>query len=597
MKQHHSIFTVRVLLLLAVIASGIAHTAEAQEKQRIAVIPFNPINVSKDQAEVIYGDFERALIDTDAYVVIEREQVVSQLGEGQELLFSCTSDARAIQIAEELAGNQALTGILYRDSDLYVLEIRLLEVADGRTIYIESTEARYFSELRNTIPLLAHKTAGLVTYMQNSPSIARRFTEVFVETIPSRATIYVNGIRKGISPDIVQQVPIGPIEISAQYGNFYGEKSIFLTEDTGQLLIECQEAYGSLVIRADPDLDVILDGRWLGKAGGRFTNVSVGIHTVELEGGGRYWRNEVMVRRDKDTPIQPDVQEYGGVQYGIPEGAIAEIRGDGLRQVVQGYGTLSVPAGRYSASIVGKNYSPHTDIPLSIVRGATVPLFPELLYTREYQYQLFVEEIEEAERIFEFGYRITNIDLNELKQLKADIEQSERGFFELVQRVETLIGRAEQIIGDNAIPDSPETVQEPAQPSNPQMNALLVRKQELALQIESRKLIRKKRVTGGWVSFSVGAVGVGAAGVFYFLGNDAFRSYQEQKDGGHWAEAEYYKQLVKVWDIAAISAIGVGGASLLVSAIFWISGPSTKDLETQLETVDNQINLMQNTGE
>ena len=594
MKQHHSIFTAGGLVFLVLMAFGIAPMVGAQEKQRIAVIPFNPINVSKDQAEVIYSDFERALIDTDAYVVIERDQVVAQLGEGQERLFSCTTDAFAIQIAEQLAGSQVLVGTMERTSDLYALEIRILEVADGRTVYIESSEARYLSELRSSIPLLAYKAAGLVTYMQNTASIARRFTEVFVETVPSRAVIYINGIRKGISPDIIPRVPIGPIEISAQYGNFYGEKTLFVTEDTGRLLIECDEAYGSLMIQADSDLDVLLDGRWLGKAGGRFTNLPVGIHTVELQGEGRYWREEVSIRRDMDTRIETEAQEFGAVQYGVPESAIAEIRGDGFRQVVIGYGTLPVPVGRYSASIAGKNYQPHTDVPLSIVRGATVSLLPELEYTREYQYQLFEEKIKQSERIFEFGYRITNIDLNELKQLKSTIAQSEHGFFELVERVESLIFRAEQVIGDNGTPDMQPAVQEGVQGSNPQLNALLAQKQELALQIESRKLIRKKRVTGGWVSFSIGAAGVGAAGVFYFLGNDAFRSYQQSTT---WAEKEYYEKLVDIWDIAAWSAIGAGGVSLLLATIFWISGPSTKDLETQLATVESQIDRMQGESE
>ena len=48
-------------LLLILIILGFAPSLDAQEKQRIAVIPFNPVNVPKDQAEVIYTDFEQAL--------------------------------------------------------------------------------------------------------------------------------------------------------------------------------------------------------------------------------------------------------------------------------------------------------------------------------------------------------------------------------------------------------------------------------------------------------------------------------------------------------------------------------------------------------
>jgi len=98
---------------------------------------------------------------------------------------------------------------------------------------------------------------------------------------------------------------------------------------------------------------------------------------------------------------------------------------------------------------------------------------------------------------------------------------------------------------------------------------------------------------GGWTSFGVGAAGVGLAGVFFVLGNNAYRAYQESADGGSWADAKRYEQLVQIWDIAAWSAVGLGGAGWLVASILWLSAPSTKSIEIELETVNDQIKLLQ----
>ncbi len=46
-----------------------------QIKPRIAVMPFNPIGVSKNDAQVITGFFETGLVKTDSFNVIEQQQI------------------------------------------------------------------------------------------------------------------------------------------------------------------------------------------------------------------------------------------------------------------------------------------------------------------------------------------------------------------------------------------------------------------------------------------------------------------------------------------------------------------------------------------
>jgi hypothetical protein len=583
------------LLLLLLIMLRVVACLGAQEKQRLAVIPFNPVNVPKDQAEVIYTDFERALIATDAYVVIDRDEIIRLLGEGEQSLFSCTSDECGIQIAAQLAGAQVVRGKLIRTSSGYTLEIRLIDIANRRILFMDEVTAQFLGELRDMMELLAYEVAGLVTIRNDGPAIAHDFTPVFIETVPSRADIYINGIRKGISPDLIDRVPIGRIEVSAQYGNFYGEKTIDVSKATREILIECTEVYGILSIQSDENLDVYLDDRWLGKAaGGRFANLPIGIHSLELKGEGLYWQDEVRIRRNEQTVVDVQPIEYGVIEYGIPEGAIAEIVGEMFREVVKGYGSLSVPVGKYSASISGKHYEKHEDIPLSIVRGASVPLLPDLLYTRDYEYQLFVEQIKESERISEWGYRVTNIDLQKLRDLKRAIEQSRYGFHELVQRVDSLIEKAESIIGGNATLPPGTLTQQAATRNNEQLNVLLARKQELQIQMEARRLVRKRRVVGGWISLGAGVAGAGLVGLCAYLYDNAYKANVEAFEDGRVEDAEYYRKLGEFWKISTFITAGVSGFSLLTSSILWLSGPSTKYYSEELASLESEIELLQN---
>jgi len=575
-------------LLIVLILIHFVPSLDAQEKQRLAVIPFNPVNVPKDQAEVIYTDFEKALTETNAYVVIGRDDIIKLLGEGQQSLFSCTSDDYAIDIASQLAGRQVVRGRLVQSSEGYTLEIQILDVSEGRVLFKDTVAARFLSDMRDLMVLLAYKVAGLITIRNDNPTIAREFTQLFVETVPSRANIYINGIQKGISPDLIDHVPVGRIKVSAQYGNFYGERTLEVTQNTGEIRIECKEVYGSLAIRADENLDVYLDDRWLGNvASGPFNNLSVGIHTLELKGQGLYWREEVVLQSNRQTVVAAEPEEYGSIEYGFPQGAAAEITGEMLREVVAGYGVLPVPVGTYSAAVTGKNFEPYEELSITVSQNKPVTFQPVLVYTEEYEYELFDEQIREAERSIQYGYRPTSSDIQELRNLKQAITQSKHSFPTLLGRVEVLLERTGTISGIDSLSDG-ETERDIAEKER-KLNRLLTEKQGLELEMESRSLARKRRATGGWIFLGISMTTTGLAGLSYYFANEAYREYQTAPP----AEAADKEKLVKLWDTATIAALGTGGVSLLISSIFWISRPSIKRITQELDALNRAIQSLQ----
>jgi hypothetical protein len=567
--------------LIALVA---AFSLEAQEKQRIAVIPFNPINIPKDEAEVVYKDFEASLTATNAYVLIDREEIIQLLGGGESSLFSCTNESCALHIAANVAADRVIRGSLWRGETGYVLKIQIVDVSTKSIVFLEKVSERFLSRMRDSMNLLAHKVAGLVVVKSGNYEIARQFTEVFVDTSPSRADIYVNGIEKGTSPDLISRVPLGRITISARYGNFYGEQTLNVTADTRTVHLECREVYGNLEIQTGHDLDVYLDGRWLGKASdGPFKNLPIGIHKLELKGEGLYWREVVTLRSDRQTVVEAQPEPYGRIEYGIPDGATAEITGEMFREVVVGYGTLPVPVGVYSTAVTGKNYESYQKPSLTVSQEEVVTLQPVLEYTKDYERRLFMEQIEEAERSIQYGYRPSTRDIQELRNLKQAIMGSKHEFPNLLSRVETLIETAERILGIGSVSE-PETEQTIAEKER-RLNELLAQKQELELRLESSYLARRRRRIAGWTSFGLSMASAGVAGVFYYFANDAYRDYQTAPP----SETEEKKKLVKLWDTATIAALGTSGGFLLLSSIFWVARPSANQLNEELDSLESQI--------
>ena len=72
---------------------------EAQERQRIAVIPFNPVNIPKDEAEIIYTDFES--IGTRSSGYWETEKPASFPAPTSNVLWISAHDLPAVRWYEE----------------------------------------------------------------------------------------------------------------------------------------------------------------------------------------------------------------------------------------------------------------------------------------------------------------------------------------------------------------------------------------------------------------------------------------------------------------------------------------------------------------
>ena len=335
----------------------------AQQKSRVAVLPFTAVEVSPSEAKVVASLFETALVKTGVYNVIEQNQIADILKAQAFSLSGCTDDACAVEVGKLLAAELIVLGEISRVGGQYIATAKLIDVGLGRNVNADSVTAATIAEMTNqAITLLAYKLAGLTYSSGGSERIAEAFGEIYVSTTPDGAEIFINGMRRGTSPILVDKVPLGTARVTARRDNLSGEAVV---EVSGAGLVEVEialkVALGRLFIKSsEKDVEVFLDGKSLGSlGGGLFKDLPSGEHTLTLKGNGVFWEDQVVIEAEKSVSVEAYPTPFGSLKYSLPKGVVCEISG-GAGQTetrrLTGNGTIDLAAGSYVMTVTGENY-------------------------------------------------------------------------------------------------------------------------------------------------------------------------------------------------------------------------------------------------
>ena len=203
-------FVLTAILIVAALPSV------AQELPRVAVVPFKPIQVSEGDALAVTVLFETGLVQTNAFSVIEQSQIQEIVEAQQYSLSDCTDESCAVEVGKLVAAQQIILGTLSSIGGKFVLSAKIIDVESGTNISADSVESDNLAEMTGASKLLAFKLAGLTYAGEGEVTIADQTGEVLVQTDPSEAEIFVNGRRRGTSPELISNIPFGPARIEVR---------------------------------------------------------------------------------------------------------------------------------------------------------------------------------------------------------------------------------------------------------------------------------------------------------------------------------------------------------------------------------------------
>ena len=381
------IYNVRFLFFILFILQ-VNIFVSAQQNSSIAVLPFTAVEVSENEAKVLTTLFETALVKTGSYNVIERNQLDDILKAQAFSLSGCTDDACAIEVGKLVSAEMIVLGEISRVGTRYIATAKIIDVSLGKNVNADSVTAEDIVLMTDeAIGLLAYKLAGLTYTTGGEAHIATSFGEVFIKTDPKGAEIFVNGISRGTSPLVADEVPLGTVRITAKKDNYFGEAIAELdSQDILEIDIPLELTLGRLFIKyPEESAQVFLDDSFIGFVReGLFKDLLAGEHIVEIKGNWNFWKGDVSIEKDKTVTLKASPIPYGTLYYIVEAGASGVIKDLDDREIeIAGNSEINLPPGEYEVKVAGTDFV-SLQQKIIIKQGVTTYFTPRLSFSEEY---------------------------------------------------------------------------------------------------------------------------------------------------------------------------------------------------------------------
>jgi len=154
---------------------------------------------------------------------------------------------------------------------------------------------------------------------------------ISVSSSPSGASVYLNGLYKGVTPITLTDVPIGTYSIKLTKSG-YGDvtKTISVSAGKTTYVSETLTGYGSLSISSNPSgASVYLDGSYKGETPLSISNIVEGVHSIKLtKSGYGDVTKTISVSAGKTTYVSETLTGYGSLSISSnPPGASVYLDG------------------------------------------------------------------------------------------------------------------------------------------------------------------------------------------------------------------------------------------------------------------------------
>jgi TolB-like protein len=348
---------------------------------RIVVIPLNTINVSETDAESATEFFETSLLNTGTYSVIEQTNMIEILKGQGVTLSGCATEECAIEIGQLLNVEQVVLGTLASIGGKYILTVKFIDVRKGVSLKAEKLEGSSLIEMRDSVERLIGEVAKLTRPVEEPRATEGGFGEIYVQTEPPGAEIYLNGVHEGGSPLLIRKVPLGVARIEGRKGNLYGMAEVRITRSGASLSLQLSQQ------------------------------------------------------------IEATSRATGTLNYNLPSGVSAQITGEKFEQVITAKGTMTLLVGTYGVQTESDVYEPYsTEIVVKL--GEVAKFEPDLSHTKEYEHDQFNQLLDEWENQTSPIADIQQTDIDRLVHIREKIRSARHSHPELFARSETLLAEA-----------------------------------------------------------------------------------------------------------------------------------------------------------
>jgi hypothetical protein len=211
------------LIILVLLLLGLADQVQAQEKTAVAVLQFEPRNISQAEAIILSDRLRAELVSTNHFNVLEREQMDKILREQKLQLTGACSDASClVKVGQLMAVTKMMGGTISKIGNTYTVQARVIDVEKG---VIETEVSQDFTGTIEDVQQWGMKK--VVWKMVPSASL-------FIASIPADADVYWDARKVGKTDLKIENEGLGVHKLMIKkpgYKDYEGEVTLKEVKD------------------------------------------------------------------------------------------------------------------------------------------------------------------------------------------------------------------------------------------------------------------------------------------------------------------------------------------------------------------------------
>jgi len=277
----------------------------ASDKIPIAVLDFEGKGISQLEASTLTDRLRSYLVAAGNFAVVERGKMDAVLKEQGFQLTGCVSSECAVEVGQLLGVSRMITGGIGKIGKTFTLDARVIDIESGQIIETASLDFSgeidgLLGEIRKIALKLSGKDAEPPPPEIIPPKVEEALARLTLATVPIGATVFIDGIKLGLTPTILDEVRSGKHSLKfIKSGYIDDERDITVEPGERKVVTVNLERLNVIDITSIPrGATVYIDEELKGQTPVK-VNLRSGTYTFRLEREGyENWEKSLKIIRD-----------------------------------------------------------------------------------------------------------------------------------------------------------------------------------------------------------------------------------------------------------------------------------------------------------
>ena len=300
-------------------------------------------------------------VNSKKYQIIDRATLNLVIEEQKFQLSDLVDKDQTVKIGKLLGAQFIAAGNVTRIEDQYTMSIRIIDVETGVIISQVTGNTRgSLNELLDLTEKLSNKIVGV-------KPLSEQIGSIYIDANIEESEIFLDGIRAGKIPRLIENVQIGYHVLEVKKENYYYQKEIeIVNRNVIEVYAVLRILKGNLFIQSDPsNASIFIDGYLIGTTPKLIKNIDTGFHRLSLDKDWYKTAEEMVeIKPYKTTKVSKDLAKIGKLLIKIPankeeiEKITMSIGNEEYvlpKQLVEQNHSFNFHEGQYRLTAIGKN--------------------------------------------------------------------------------------------------------------------------------------------------------------------------------------------------------------------------------------------------